>query len=179
MSETNPPQITLSDINPPPDPVEDGDPGPPPDKPVLTWKSEASMWRYLEAGQKLWEARLWDDADDRCHALAYSGEDAFVVRFENKATRQIIAFDLDRWIWGHAALAEYGQGWFFMYLGARRPEHESYRAEGCEACYRTHLGGWESADACADHLVRCGRPLPQGGWCPERLASPGTCQEGM
>ena len=43
-------------------PLEDemNDPGPVPEPKVLTWKTEASFWSYLEQGRKVWDARIWN-----------------------------------------------------------------------------------------------------------------------
>lgn len=167
------------------------DPGPVPEPRVVSWKSEASLWHYMEQGQKTWDARFWDLADDRYNDLMMSDPKPN-IRFENKETGQILAFELNDWMFGPDIGKPYNRYlsfWMFLYLGRRVHRLERHDADHCDSnpgcldgpSVRAAIGRdkafqeWDleyPGQPCMAHAVRCGLPLPEGGFCPDPLPGP-------
>ena len=90
----------------------------------VRFKCEDSLWQMLASGEKMWDARRWDMADERIRRLAagkwFKTPPAVLpywlpvepfVDFENKATGQV----LRRRLLG-LEFAAWAPGWVFIIL---------------------------------------------------------------
>ena len=87
---------------------------------VPTFNTEDSLWQMLVSGEKTWDARQWDEADERIIRLTSnplglkSVPTEPLVAFLNKGSGQVATFQYK------AALAyPWAPGWAFLLLGAR------------------------------------------------------------
>ncbi len=96
------------------------------DKEPVVFKSEDSLWQMLAKGIKTWDARLFDNTDERIRRLTqghivkypkpdqrpfYEYNEEF-VRFENKLTGQVLQFRYRGFI-----IPGWAPGWCFLQLG--------------------------------------------------------------
>ena len=85
----------------------------------IEYKTEHSLWLMMKAGNKNWDARLWDMGDDRIHAMAtgHRGDngrwksEVELVVFIDKETGEELTMELEDII-----LEPWSPGWGFMKL---------------------------------------------------------------
>ena len=139
-------------------------------------------------------------SDDRYDHLLTADPQPY-VRFENKITGQILAFEMDDWMFGPDVGKPYNRyltSWIFLFLGRRIHHLERHDAVNCNTSVNSCAGlgavkitandflskiaeepEWDRlltlefpGQPCQAHQVRCGLPLPEGGFCPDPLPAP-------
>ena len=107
----------------------------------IIFNCEDSLWQMLRSGQRQWDMRWWDMADDRIYRLAWGHTqegfhprwipDVKQVNFRNKATRELLSFD-----YKGVEFVPWAPGWGFLILGdswvctgpIREDDHDPDRA---------------------------------------------------
>ena len=92
-------------------------------KEPIMFKSEDALWQTLARGERSFDMRWWDMADDRVYRLAWGKTHAGAiflpeereVSFLNKATGEILTFE-----YRGVEFVNWAPGWGFLQLGKRR-----------------------------------------------------------
>ena len=109
-------------------------------KEPIVFRCEPDLWEMLARGEKTWDARRWDLADDRIYRLAWGhrsvdnaplqahpypigvasrwgsfwSPDEPTVSFQNKATGEVLTFQ-----YLGIEFVPWAPGWAFLLLGER------------------------------------------------------------